>query len=96
MLGLCGSVWAFSSCRQLGLLFVAAQASHCGGFCCYKARTLKHRLGSYGTWVQLPCGMWNLPGTGINPVSPAVADSLLATGPPVKSKPSAIFANQMH
>ena len=66
MLGLHGCAWAFSSRRELGLLFVAVQAPHCGGFCCYKAWTLKHRLSSYGTWV--PCGMWNLPGTGIHPV----------------------------
>ena len=30
--------------------------------------------------------MWNLPGPGIEPVSPALAGDFLTTGPPGKSK----------
>ena len=32
-------------------------------------------LSSCGTWAQLPKGMWLFPGAGIEPVSPASADS---------------------
>ena len=32
----------------------------------------------------LLCGMWDLPGLGIELVSPALADQLLTTGPPGK------------
>ena len=31
------------------------------------------------------CGMWDLPGPGIKPVSPALADGFLTTAPPGKS-----------
>ena len=37
---------------------------------------LEHRLNSCGTQVQLLCGMWDLPGSGIKLVSPALASSL--------------------
>ena len=42
------------------------QASDCSGFCC-RARALEHWLRSCGAWTWLPCGMWNLPGPGIEP-----------------------------
>ena len=38
-----------------------------------------------GRWDQLLCGMWDLPGPGIGPVSPALASEFLTTGPPGKS-----------
>ena len=31
-----------------------------------------------------PCGMWNLPGLGIEPMSPVFAGRFLTTGPPEK------------
>ena len=33
----------------------------------------------------MPCGMWDLPGPGTEPVSPALAGRFLTTGPPGKS-----------
>ena len=39
-----------------------------------------------GTLAQLPCGMWNLPGPGIEPVSPALPGIFLTSGPPGKSR----------
>ena len=36
---------------------------------------------SCGAWVSLLCSMWDLPRPGIEPVSPALADRLLTTGP---------------
>ena len=35
--------------------------------------------------------MWDLPGTGIEPVFPALADGFLTTGPPGKSLYSVSF-----
>ena len=40
---------------------------------------------SCGTWAWLPHGKGDLPRPGSEPVSPALADELLATGPPGKS-----------
>ena len=37
------------------------------------SRALERRLNGFGTWAQLICGMWNLPGSGIEPVSAALA-----------------------
>ena len=44
----------------------------------------EHRLSSCGTWISLPHKMWDLPGPGIEPVSPALAGRPLATEPPGK------------
>ena len=38
------------------------------------------------TWNLPGPGMWNLPGPGIEPVFPALADELLASEPPGKSR----------
>jgi len=42
-------------------------------------------LSSCDTLAGLPCGMLNLPGPGMELVSPAVAGGFLTTGPPGKS-----------
>ena len=65
----------FSCCgaRALGVwasVVVVRGLSSCG------ARALECRLSSCGTWAQLFCHMWDLPGPGLEPVSPAlVGDS---------------------
>ena len=46
----------------------------------------EHQLSSHGSWAYLPCGMWNLPGPGIEPMSLALAGRFLTSGPPGKSK----------
>ena len=43
------------------------RASHCGGFSCGPQ--------ALGVWALVARGIWNLPGPGIEPVSPALADS---------------------
>ena len=48
-------------------------------------QALERRLSSCGSRVQLLCGMWNLPGPGIQLVSPALAGGFLTTAPPGKS-----------
>ena len=42
-------------------------------------------LSSCVTQVWLPQGMWNLPGPGLEPVSPVLAGGFPTTGPPGKS-----------
>ena len=42
-------------------------------------------LNNCGTQVLFLCGMWDLPRPGIEPVSSALADGFLTTGPPEKS-----------
>ena len=66
--------------QALGVQFsvvVTHRLSSCG------SRALECGLGSHGTWTQLPCGMWDLPRPGIEPVSPALAGGFLTTGPPL-------------
>ena len=75
----------------------SAQASHCGGFSCGAwalgqegfsncgSHALEHRLNSCGTWAYLLHGVWDLPGPGIKPVSPALVGRFLSSVPPGKS-----------
>ena len=42
---------------------------------------LECRLSSCGTRAQLLCGMWDLPGPGLKPVSPALAGRFSTTAP---------------
>ena len=87
----------FSSCSKQGLLYSCrARASHCSGFSCCgvqvlghsgfrscRSQTLEYRLSSHGTQASLLCGMWDLPRSGIKPVSPALAGRFF-TEPPGK------------
>ena len=74
-------------------LHCCARASHCGGFSCGRARALStwasvvvaRGLSSCGARAYLLCGMWDLPGPGIELVSPALAGGFLTTAPPGKS-----------
>ena len=71
-----------------------ARVAYCIGFSCCGARPLGARasvvvacgLGSCGIRAKLLGGMWDLPGPGIEPVSPALAGGFLTTAPPGKSK----------
>ena len=78
LLSTCG-VWVFH-CIDLSLLqaeykvqsvqasvVVARGLSSCG------SRIPEHRLNSCDTWAQLLCGIWDLPGPGIEHMSPALA-----------------------
>ena len=44
----------------------------------------EHQLS--GTWAQLFHGMYDLPRSGTEPTSPALAGGFLITGPPGKSR----------
>ena len=47
-------------------------------------RLQTHRLSGHGSRAQLLRGMWDLPGPGHEPVSPASAGGLSTTAPPGK------------
>ena len=74
----------FFCCRAWALgvqasVVVARGLSSCG------SRALERRLSSCGARAQLLRGMWDLPGPGLEPVSPALAGRFLTTVPPGKS-----------
>ena len=77
----CGGI---SCCRARALgtqasVVVAHGLSSCGLW------AVECRLSSCGTWAQLLCGMWDLPGPGLEPVSPELSGRFLTTAPPGKS-----------
>ena len=57
---------------------MARGLSSCGSW------ALELRLSSCGARAQLLRGMWDLPGPGFEPVSPALAGGFLTTAPPGK------------
>ena len=59
---------------------VAACSLRSGG-----SGALGRRLSGRGTLVSLFCSRWNLPGTGTEPMSPALEGRCLTTGSPGKS-----------
>ena len=75
---------AFSSCSERGLLLLRSTGSRRAGFSSCDSRALERRLSSCGTRAQLLCGMWDLPGPGLEPLSPALAGGFLTTAPPGK------------
>ena len=62
----------------------ASVAVACGLSSC-SSWALEHRLSSCGARAQLLHGVWDLPGPGLEPVSPALAGRFLTTAPPGKS-----------
>ena len=87
----------FSS-GELGLLSsCGVQASHCDGFSCCRTLalghvgfsccgswTLEHRLNSCGARAWWLCGLSEFPGSGIDPMSPALAGKFFNMEPPDK------------
>ena len=53
-------MWAFSYCVERGLLCCGAQASHCGGFSCCRARALGARASLIVACGLSSCGSWAL------------------------------------
>ena len=104
-MGLRYCVWGYSLTVVHGLLIAvvfptverrlssarvsAAGLSNCG------SRALGYRLRSRGAWAQPLCGMWDLPGPGIEPVTPAFAGELSTTGPSGKSWPLKLSRNSV-
>ena len=55
------------------------------GFSSCGVQALEHGFSSCGAWAWLLCGMWDLPRSVIQPVSPALAGGFLSTAPPGES-----------
>ena len=75
-------VFSYSGAQAVGSqasVVVAHGLSSCD------SRALEHRLNNCGSWALLLCSMWNLPGPGIEPMSPALAGRLFTTELPGKS-----------
>ena len=79
-----------SSCSAQGYSLVGVTAYHRGGFSRRGAQALgcmgsvdeSSRLNSCGAWTQLLRGVWDLPGPGKEPVSPALAGGFFTMDPP--------------
>ena len=85
VLGLRFCARAFPSCGEWGPLFIAV----CGPLTIAASLVAEHRLqtrrlSSCGSRAQLLRGMWDLPGPGHEPVSPALAGRFSTTAPPGK------------
>ena len=53
-------------------------------FSSYSSRARECRLCGCGSWASFPYSRWNPPGSGIKPVSPALAGECFTTEPPEK------------
>ena len=79
----------YSSLRCVGfslrwLLLLRSTGSRHAGFSRCGSRALEHRLSSYWRTGLAAPRMWDLPGPGLEPVSPALAGGFLTTAPPGK------------
>ena len=81
----CCGAWALGTWASV---VVAHRPSSCG------SRALECRLSSCGAWAELLRSMWDLPGPGLEPVSPALAGRFLTTAPP--GKPSTFYLYEFH
>ena len=89
-LSLVAASGGYSSLRCTGfslrwLLLLRSRGSRHMGFSSCGSRALERRLSSCGARAQLLHGMWDLPGPGLKPVSPALAGGFSTTVPPGKS-----------
>ena len=92
VLGLSSCARAFSSCGKWGPLFIAVR----GPLIIVASLVAEHklqtrRLSNCGSRAQLLHGMWDLPGPGLEPVSPALAGGFLTTAPPGKPQGNIFF-----
>ena len=94
MLGLCFCARAFSSCSKRGPLFIAVRGPlTIAASLAAEHRLQTRRLSNCGSRAQLLQGMWDLPGPGLEPVSPALAGRFSTTAPPGKPWFSLINSN---
>ena len=76
-LGLLSSCGVGFSLQWLLLLYSLDSRTHSFSSC--SSWALEHRLNSCGTWASLLCSMWDLPRSGIKPMSPVWAGGFLTT-----------------
>ena len=65
-------------------LLLGSMGSRRAGFSSCGSQALERRPSSCGARAQLLHGMWDLPGPGLEPVSPSLAGKFLTTAPPGK------------
>ena len=85
VLGLRFCARAFSSCGERGPLLIAVRGplTIAASFAA-EHRLQTRRLSNRGSQAQLLRGMWDPPGPGLEPVSPALAGRFPTTAPPGK------------
>ena len=66
------------------ILLLWSTGSRRMGFSSCGSWALERKLSSCGAWTFLLSSMWDLPGPGLEPVSPALAGGFLTTLPPGK------------
>ena len=71
-------LWGSMVSRREGSVVAARELSGCDSW------ALEHWHDDYGAQASLLRGMWDLPGSGIEPMSPALAGRFFATEPPGK------------
>ena len=69
------------SCCEARALGARASVVVAGGLSSCGSPGLELRLSSCGAWALLLHGMWDLPGPGIEPMSPALAGGFSTTAP---------------
>ena len=69
-----------------GLLGAWASVTAACGLSSCGSWALEYRLSSWGAWAWLLCGLWDLPRSGIEPMSLALAGRFFTTGPRGKSR----------
>ena len=89
VLSLVAASGGYSSLHCVGfslhwLFLLRSTGSRHAGFRSCGSRALEHRLSSCGARALLLRGMWELPGPGLEPLSPALAGGFLTTVPPGK------------
>ena len=85
VLGLRFCARVFSSCGKWGPLFIAVRGPLAiAASLVAEHRLQTRRLSSCGARAQLLRRMWDLPGPGLEPVSPALAGRFSTTAPPGK------------
>ena len=70
------AVWGLLNCRGFPSPSIGSRAR--------RLQWLQHRLDSCGISAWLPCAMWDLPRSGIEPVSPVWAGGFFTTELPEK------------
>ena len=81
--GVYSSLW-YAGFSFRWLLLLQSTGSRRAGFSNCGTQALERRLSSCGMWAYLLHGVWDLPGPGLEPMSPALAAGFLTTTPPEK------------
>ena len=85
VLDLCFCARASSSCGRWGPLFIVVRGPlTIAASLVVEHRLQTHRLSNCGSRAHLLRGMWDLPGPGLEPVSPALVGRFSTTAPPGK------------